>query len=264
MKNYSMRTLIFLLFLTVFSCLSFAQENDQNPDVQKAEAVLQKAVQKLGGDRYLQIKSSVGRGFYTQIGENASGVPSGFVDTIVFPDKERTEFKIGGVKRIQVNVGETGWIYDGFSKKLNDQTPDEVANFKQGIRTGIDHLLRGGWRKENARLEYVGRRAASLGKRNEVVKLIYPDGLSVEFEFAATDGLPAKSFYKRKSADGEDVVEETRYAQFLEVNGITAPFIIDFYRNGKQTSRVNYQTIEFNVAVADSLFAKPADPKKVK
>ena len=248
-----------LLFVVSLVCTSaFAQD-------EKAEAVLNKAVQRLGGDKYLQVRTSVGRGFFTQIGENASGVPSSFVDYIVFPDKERTEFKGSGVRSIQTNTGETGWIFDSAARTITDQTPEQVANFKQGIRTSLDNLLRGGWRREkNARLEYIGRRPASLGKRNEAVKLIYADGLTVEFEFAATDGTPAKLLYKRKSAEGEEIIEEDRFAQFIEVNGITAPFIIDHYRNGKQSSRINYQTLEFNIPIADSLFAKPENVKKIK
>jgi outer membrane lipoprotein-sorting protein len=60
------------------------------------------------------------------------------------------------------------------------------------------------------------------------------------------------------------VTEEDRYAQFVDVNGIKAPFIIDRYTNGKQNSRINYETIEFNKSVPDSVFAKPSSPKDVK
>jgi len=85
----------------------------------------------------------------------------------------------------------------------------------------------------------------------------------IEFEFA-DDGVPAKAVYKRTTADSEEVTEEDRYAQFVDVNGIKAPFIIDRYTNGKQNSRINYETIEFNKSVPDSVFAKPSSPKDVK
>ncbi|MDQ4121318.1 MAG: energy transducer TonB [Acidobacteriota bacterium] len=231
---------------------------------EKAEAIIQKAIQKLGGEKYLQVKTVVGRGNFNQIAENGAVSFSSFVDYIVFPDKERTEFKSSSLKTIQTNVGETGWYYDGTNKSINDQTPEQIAAFRQALRTSLDSLLRGYWRKENAKLEYVGRREASLGKRNEAVKLTYPDGFAVEYEFSAQDGTPAKILYKRKSVDGEETKEETRFAQFIEANGVLTPFILDFYRNGKQTGRANYSTIEFNTPIPDSLFAKPADAKKLK
>lgn len=262
-RNIASHTFV-LLFLLAFGAFPVFGQESNTPETQKAEAIIQKAVQKLGGDRYLQVKTQVGRGNFNQFAENGAVSFSSFMDTIVFPDKERTEFKSGGIKTIQTNGGDGGWYYDGTNKGLTDQTPEQIAAFRQSLRTSLDNLLRGFWRRENAKLEYIGRREASLGKRNDAVRLIYPDGFTVEFEFSAQDGSPAKILYKRKSADGEETKEETRFAQIIEVNGVFAPFILDFYRNGKLSGRANYSIIEFNTAVPDSFFAKPADIKKLK
>lgn len=273
-----MKLKFLLLFLAIatFQSVVYAQNTRQieiiskpHPFVpkfdEKAEAIVKKAIQRLGGERYLAVKTSVGRGNFTLMKENEATLPMPFIDYIVYPDKERTEFKSGGVRDIQTNVGDTGWLYNSANKSIKDQTPEQIADFKNGIRRSLDYFLRGEWRKEkDAKLEYVGRREASLGRRNEVVRLTYTDGTSIEFEFAATDGTPAKSIYKRRNVDGTETKEEDRYAQFIEVNGVLAPFIIDHYRDGKQTSRINYESIEFNVAVPEALFVKPTDPKKVK
>jgi hypothetical protein len=48
------------------------------------------------------------------------------------------------------------------------------------------------------------------------------------------------------------------------VAGVNAPFVIDHYRNGVQTSRINYEAYEFNKPLPDSLFAKPANIKAIK
>ena len=45
---------------------------------------------------------------------------------------------------------------------------------------------------------------------------------------------------------------------------VRIPFIVDHYRAGVQSSRVNYDAVEFNAQVPDSLFAKPADIKAIK
>jgi hypothetical protein len=232
---------------------------------EKSEAIVQKAIQRLGGERYLSVKTVTGRGNLTAMKEGESGVPSPFVDYIIYPDKERTEFKTEAGKTIQTNFGEGGWIADGAARIIKDQTPEQIADFKNSLRTSLDSFLRGGWRQDkDAKLEYVGRREAGLGKRNEVLRLTYGDGLTVEFEFAASDGTPAKASYKRKSSGGEETKEEDRFAQFVEIGGVSAPYIIDHYRDGKQTSRVNYESIEFNAAVPDTLFVKPKDAKKLK
>jgi hypothetical protein len=253
-----------LLFGFVLGISVSAQPLAANPNSAEAtEAVLQKAIQNLGGDLYLKVTSQVGRGRFSVMQQGAIVSFQTFVDVIVFPDKERTEFKGNGIKSIQTNVGGTGWTFDGDAEVIKNQGEKQIESFKRGIRTSLDNLLRGQWRND-AKLSYVGKRQASLGKRNEVVKLAYNDGLVVEFEFAAETGLPMKAIYTRTSAEGEEIKEEDRYAQFVDVGGIRAPFIIDRFTNGAQSSRINYESIEYNRPIPDSVFAKPSNPKELK
>lgn len=251
----------------IISGFSFGQssydEKDET-DVKKAEAVLQKAIKKLGGENYLNIKTQIGRGKFSVLRDGRLSTFQTFVDVIVYFDKERTEFKGGGVKNIQTNYGDSGWIYDSGAEIIKIQDEDQVNFFKRSIRSSLDYLLRGDWKKEGAVLEYGGKRPASLGKRNEVVKLVYKDGFTVEHEFSADDFLPMKSFYKRTNADGEEIVEENRYAQFITVQGVYTPFIIDHFTGKNHISRINYEEVEYNKTIPDSIFAKPDNPKKVK
>ncbi|HYE64490.1 MAG TPA: hypothetical protein VD966_02840 [Pyrinomonadaceae bacterium] len=277
------KSLFVAVSIVIFNCLAataaFAR-SDQAPARQaiqesaeaselpqaeeKIEQILRRAVEALGGSNYLNVRSVIGRGLFTQFKDGLPVVPAKFVDYLVYPDKERTEFRGGGLKIIQTNVGETGWLYDGATKTLKDMKPEQVEDFKRAMRTSVENLLRGWWRKEGAKLSYAGRREAGLARRNETVRLTYPDGFSVEFEFGARDGLPAKVIYKRKNAEDEEVTEEDRLAQFVNIGGVTAPFIIDHYRAGVQSSRINYESIEFNPSIPDSLFARPADAKALK
>jgi len=256
----TLRPIFLTIALVTLTGFSFGQTSSANG---QAEVVLQRAVKNLGGDKYLDVKSQIGRGRFSIFKDNVLISFQTFTDVIVFPDKERTEFKGGKSRTVQVNTGGSGWVFDGDAEKLRDQDEGQVLNFKQGIRTSLDNLLRGGWRNEGE-LSYVGKRAATLGKRNDVVKLTYKDGFAVEFEFTADDGLPVKAIYMRKNADGEDVKEEDRYAQFVDVGGVRTPFIIDRFTNGIASSRINYESVEFNKTIPDSWFAKPANPKEAK
>jgi hypothetical protein len=261
-----MKNFIFIIFQSVKLCLLicvftfFTYSQVQKTD-EKAEAVIKKAVEKLGGEKYLQVKSQIGRGKFSVIQDGAVVSFQSFVDILVFPDKERTEFK-GSAKTIQTNVGNTGWVYDGDAEMFKEQDAAQIDNFKRGIRTSLDNLLRGNWR-ESGSLSYIGKRAATLGKRNEVVKLVYADGLTVEFEFS-DEFMPVKALYKRTNSDGEEIKEEDRYAQFLDIQGIKTPFIVDRFTNGKQSSRINYETIEYNKSISDSIFTKPKSVKEAK
>ena len=266
------------LFLILFALLlpAYAQSSSDKPALaptpasspaneQKAQQIVERAVSALGGSSYLNVRSLSARGYFTQFQEGASGLPLSFVDYIIYPDRERTEFKGAGTRVIQTNTGDTGWLYDGQAKTLQDMTREQVEDFRFSMRTNIDYLLRGFWRKEGARLSYVGRREAGVGRRNETIRLTYTDGLAVEFEFGAQDGLPSKVLYKKKNkADGEEAIEEDRFAQFVTIEGVLMPFIIDHFRAGAQTSRINYQSVEINRTLADTLFARPANAKAVK
>lgn len=258
MRDFS-KFLLLISSILIFAFTAFAQNKTSD---EKAEAIVKKAVERLGGQKYLQAKTQISTGNFTLFVGGEPQQLSTFTDVMSFPDKERTEFKQSGAKNVQANSGDAGWLYDGTTKIIKEQSKLEVEDFRRGILTSLDNLLRGNWRGQ-AILTYAGKRQASVGKRNDVVRLIYADGLAVEFEFS-DDGFPAKSIYKRKSVNGEDITEEERYAQFVETGGIHAPFIIDHFINDAQRTRINYLTIEFNKPVSDAIFTKPKDAKELK
>jgi hypothetical protein len=258
-----------MIILVILSLL-LAQSPAPSVSVdEKSQQIMDRSVEALGGQKYLNIQTIFGKGFYTTFRDGVSQLPARFLDYISYPDRERTEFVGAGIRTIQTNVGDTGWMFDGAVKKISDQSPAQVEDFKRAMKTSVEHLLRGWWKKEGGKVTYVGRREAGLAKRNETIRLTYPDGFWIEYEFAAGDGMPAKIIYKRtrKDPDTGDLVETTeedRYMQFVVINGVKAPWIIDHFVNGSQTSRINYETVQYNQTFADSLFAKPDNVKSIK
>jgi hypothetical protein len=257
-----------LTAVAAVSCLAQADKPKSDTD-DKAEQIVQRAIKAVGGDRYLAVRTLIGKGFFTDYKDGVPGIPTKFVDYIAYPDRERTEFTGGGARLIQTNDRDKGWIYDGAALTLKDQTAGQLEDFRMAMRTSVENLLRAWWRKDGATLSYVGRREAGLARRNETVRLTYPDGLWIEYEFAASDGLPAKVLYQRKqkkadSDEKENISEEDRLFKPITNDGVVTPYVIDHYRNGVQTSRINYDSLELNKPIADSLFAKPANFKAVK
>src|SRR5215813_2747031 len=265
----------FKISLTIFTAilvcatLLFAQNEKSSTPDDKAEQILGKAIQAVGGNNFLKVQTVTGRGFFTEFKDGSPTVPNKFIDYIAYPDRERTEFTGGGARTIQANVADKGWLFDGAARTLKDQTAQQIDEFRFGMMTSMENVLRGWWKPKGAKLSYAGRREAGLGRRNETVKLTYPDGFWVEYEFAATDGTPAKVLYKRKlkNPDTDEVVEvaeEDRLFKHVSVDGVLTPFIIDHFRNGVQTSRINYESVEYNKPLPDTLFAKPANIKAIK
>jgi hypothetical protein len=236
---------------------------------EKAQQIIDRAIEALGGQKYLRVQSVIGKGFYTTYRDGVTQIPARFLDYIYYPDSERTEFTSDGIRTIQTNVGDTGWLFDGAVKKISDQSPAQVEDFKRSMKTSLEYVLRGNWKKDGGTVTYVGRREAGVGKRNEAIRLTDPNGFWVEYEFGARDGLPAKIIYKRmrKDPDSGDMVETTEEDQllkFIQVDGVTAPWVVDHFVNGKQTSRINYESVQYNQSFPNNLFAKPADVKSIK
>jgi hypothetical protein len=276
MISISTRLILFLMLPVMIGALpqtTLAQTSNTSakpllPE-EKTEAIINRAIEVVGGNNYLNAKTTIGRGFYTSFKEGVSQIPARFVDYIAYPDKERTEFTSAGIRVVQSNIGDKGWLYDGATKSLHDMKGVQIDDFKRAMRTSVENLLRGWWRKEGATLSYAGRREAGLAKRNETVRLTYPDGFWVEYEFGAKDGMPAKIIYKRTrikedSEEAEELTEEDHLAKFIAIDGVMAAFVIDHYINGIQSSRINYESIEFNRPLADSFFTKPENIKALK
>ena len=264
----TLKVLVLVLVICLGSFASSAQTSTPAVD-EKSKEIIDRAIKVLGGANYLNIQTAIGKGFYTGFKDGTAQIPSRFLDYLVYPDRERTEFTQFGIKTIQTNTGDTGWMFDGAVKKLSDQTPTQVAEFKRVMRTSFENLLRGWWQKEGGKVVYVGRREAGLAKRNETIRLTYPNGVWIEYEFGARDGFPAKILYKRirkdpDSGDEVETTEEDQILRYVENQGVNAPWVIDHFINGKQVTRINYESVQYNQKIDDALFAKPVDVKKIK
>src|ERR1041384_3294276 len=161
-----------VLLLTSALCGAQTVKPAANDD--KAEQVIQRALQTVGGERYPQVKTAIGRGLFTEYHDGVSGIPMKFIDYVSYPDKERTEFTGGGAKIINTNFPSGGWIYDGAALPLQDQTPAQLADFRIALRTSVENVLHGWWRSQGATLTYMGRREArSEEHTSELQSLAY-------------------------------------------------------------------------------------------
>ncbi len=235
------------------------------PDAAKAASILEAATSALGGPKYLAVKSQVSTGVFTSFVQGQRGAPVEFVDTFVFPDRNRTSFGRKKSLVVQANTGESGWKFDAQREVLAAQTAEEVAHYQRYIRSNLDNVLRGLWRLPDARLEYLGKSEHAPRQWSEGVALTYGDGLRVEMYFDTATHLPTLSRYFEGAESGAaGSAIETRYHVYLDYGGVLAPRTVDLYRDRMQTARVVYESVSFNVPVDDRVFVKPATAKDLK
>jgi len=260
----SAKSLVVLVLVAVSIILSSAnaQEQDDN-DPAKAAALVRAAVAARGGDVYMKIHSVVSRGQYTPYEKAVSGDPVAFVDYIVYPGRERTEFDKGDNKFIQTNSEISNWVYDAKQRMIRDQKEEQVSQFRQSARYDLDNLLRVAAQQTGVKLFYLGRREAWRNTFSEALRVDFTDGGSAILNFDPRSKLPLSTEYK-SVGEGGTASNEVRYYRWIEFSGINCPTFQDFYRDGKQTARVSFDTVSFNETLPDKLWVKPLSIKEVK
>ena len=242
------------------------RENPNDPkNVQRGAELIKQVVQARGGERFLNFNNIMSTGMYTPFQKGLSQLPIQFVDWIVYPDKERTEFGKGKKKnrRIQVNVGKTGWVYDGDAQTLKDQSDKQIEEHLEGLETDIDRLLRAAAKGDGVEVGFAGREETRPGERADALAIRLKSDRTAYLLLDSQTHLPISLSYE-KTEDGALVKQETRYNQYVDYDGVKFPNIVDFFRDNVQMGRVNYQLIKLNTQVTDELFAKPANVKAVK
>ncbi len=251
----------------VVAITAHAQKADPN-DPKNAELgaeLIKQAVQARGAERFLSFSSIMSAGQYTPFDKGLSQIPVPFVDWIVYPDKERTEFGKGKKKdrRIQVNVGKTGWVYDGEAETLKDQTDKQIQDHVEGLEFDIDRILRAAVKDSGIEVRFAGREETRPGERADMVAIKLKSDQTVYLVLDRQTHLPISLNYE-KAGDAGLVKHEIRYFQYVDYDGVKFPNIVDYYRDGLQASRINFQSIKLNTPVSDELFAKPASVKAIK
>ena len=254
--------------LTALAALQAPAQKADPKDPQNAERgaqLIRAAIEARGGARYLAFKSLTGTGQYTVFDKGTSTIPVPFTDCIIYPDKERTDFGKGKKKdrRIQVNTGSTGWVYDGEAQTLKEQNEAQAREFLEGLESDIDHLLRGGWQAEGVETRFFGREETRPGERADVVTIKLKSGRLVYLALDGHTHLPISLSYEQAHDKGVSK-NEVRFFQYVVYDGVKFPNIVDYYRDGVQVNRVNYESIKLDAPIADGLFVKPASAKEIK
>jgi outer membrane lipoprotein-sorting protein len=254
------------LALAIVSLRAPAFAEQKKDDPARAAAAMEAAIAALGGPKYLGVTSAIATGVYTPFVQGRAAFPLPFVDTFIYPDKNRTEFGKKKTRVVQSNAGDTGWKYDGARELLTAQEPEEIRQFQRFVRANLDNVLRKAWKEQGVTLRYLGRTEIAPRSWAEGVAVDYPDGLSVEIFFDPQTHLPRISRYREGAESGAagSLVETHYHDVYLDFGGVMAPRVVDLYRDNVQTARLIYEDIKFNAPVDAGVFRQPASAKDLK
>lgn len=220
----------------------------------KAKAILQQAIDALGGPVYLNVHDVTCEGRLSQFGH--SGELNGFehfVDYAQPPFKDRTE-NLPKRNIISVFNGDKGWELDRGG--VSEATITDLATFQEDTKKDIDNILRHRIHEAGMIFRYGGLDVVDY-KESDWVELVDSDNRTFRIAIARTDHLPVRKVVDTRNANTRMRNEEIEYySNYHPINGIQTPYQITRERNGIKVYQVFFDKYEYNTSIPDSLFTK--------
>ena len=218
----------------------------------KARALLDQAIEALGGDAYLRIQdvSQEGRTYSFHLG-NSTSAGLLFWRFYKYPDKDRIELtKQRDV--IEVFNGEKG--SEITFKGTRPMDTKELADYLRRREYALDAVLRKWLNEPGIALFYEGPTVADQ-KSVEQVTIMNTRDQAVTLYMDSTSHLPVKkSFSWRDPNDKQRNVEDEIYANYRPTEGIMTPFVVTRYYNGDMSNQRFITSAVYNKGLNDSKF----------
>lgn len=249
------RGLVFLILAVAVGSLA-GQEGAGPPTAGKAEEVLNRTLEALGGAKFLSVSDIVRRGRLYSFNRGELASPGErFVDYLKFPGKERLEMGKDG-KIVYLNDNDQGWELD--RQGIREMTPEQIENFQEGNRRDYEYLLRFRARGEKVEVYYLGREFAD-NRRVHVLELVDDRGDSYKLLVDARTYLPMQLHYRERDVLSGEWVDVTEYfGKFISVQGIKTPMQFTRERAGLRSLEVHFREVQYNSGLSDELFTRPS------
>jgi hypothetical protein len=252
--------------------------NDSD-NARKARAVLDQAVQSLGGQPYLTYENRKEEGRYYPLYHgrtNSTGIPYNYY--VEYPERDRFEVihtkdifliegQVGNVKVknkfdiVQIFNGDKG--YETTYKGTSAIEPLDLENHIRRRQHSLEWVFRKWIRDPNVAWFYEGPKVVD-GKETEGVTLLNSQNDSVSVYLDQNTHFPIKISYSwRDPKDKQKNVEDEIYDNYKLVQGIWTPHSVTRYYNGETSQQRFINTASYNQQLPDSMFeaAVTYDPK---
>lgn len=221
-------------------------------NARKAKALVEQAIQALGGQTYLNIRDreQQGRGYGFHHGR-PSGGGAVFWSFAQFPDKERVE--ITKERDIaELYVGNKGYeiTYKG-ARPIDEK---DLTDYLRRRQFSLDMVLRTWVNDPGVAFLYEGNAIAAQHPALQVT-LINSKNEAVTLYFDVDSHLPVKkSFTWRDPVDKQKNIEEEIYENYRQVQGVMAPYNITRFFNGDMAGERFLNSVTINRGLDQSMF----------
>jgi hypothetical protein len=268
-----------LLLILLWSALGWTQAAAPKPaanlndsdNAHKARALLDQAIQALGGQAYLtyQNKGEQGRYYPLYHGRtNSVGIPYNYY--LEYPDKDRFEvihlrayhFLIFDVNNVQLkDKSDLVVIHNGLKgyettyKGTAAQDPEDLANYLRRRQHSLEWVFRK-WSTDPGVALFSDGVAVVDAKAADQVSLLNSQNDAVTVYLDQNTHLPIKtSFSWRDPTDKQKNLEEEIYDLYKPVDGIMTPHSVTRNFNGEMSMQRFINTVRYNLQLPESTFA---------
>jgi hypothetical protein len=221
-------------------------------NARKARAVLDRMVQALGGQAYLNIRdiSQQGRTYSFYHGQPNS-VGTLFWRFYRYPDKERIELTKQRDVAFVYN-GEKGYEITYKGTALEDEKT--LTDYVRRRKHSLDWVIRKWLNEPGQALFYEGSTVAEE-RPAEQVTILNAKNDSVTLYVGTDNHLPIKKSYSwRDPMDKLRSTEDEVYDGYRNVQGIMTPFSVTRFLNGEMSNQRFLNSVSYNTGLNDSLF----------
>jgi hypothetical protein len=259
----TLTTLLTLLALAVPPATRTQSGTDQEAkNAQQARQALERMVQALGGQAWLDLKNQVREGYIAAFFHNQPnpGTTQSW-EYHEWPDHDRIEFtKHRDV--VQFCVGREGWEVTYRGKKPMEK--DSLDDFLRRRDHSIETIVKVWLKDPNTILLYEGQHMASRHMAEQVT-LISAKNESVTILMDTSSHLPLRrSFewrdpvYKDKNVDAEE------YDNYHTVDGLPTPLSITRFKNDEMVRQYYVSKVQFNQQLPADFWDVNTAEKRIK
>ncbi len=216
-------------------------------DAKAAEDLVNRTIEALGGDRYMNQKSQVLKGTGTLTPAPGQSFPiTEIKDYRVYPNKARTDISAAGFLIRNGFNGDVGW-QDRPGAGLVDSTAQAKLTLNYGL--AILRRFRAGGVTARPLAD-----AEVDGKAVKAFALADAEGHDTTFYVDATTFLPVKLTFTLPQGDFANV-----FADYKDFSGVKVPTTQELWIQGNRIISTTYTDVQVNTDVDPALFEKPAN-----
>jgi hypothetical protein len=233
-----------------------AQDADQlMPDASatKAKAILQQAIDALGGAAYVNLHNSDCSGRFAQF--QHSGEIGGYIQVREYremPDKIRVEYDPKALI-IDLYAGDKGWTLD--RSGVSEVPAADIADYQEQLKMQMGNVLRNRMNETGLFFRYGGSDVVDLKEADWVE--IGDQGRTLRIAIGRSDHLPIRTVLTlRDPKTGEKTERSTYYTTYHLIDGIQTPFRESRFLNGRQVYQMFLDSCSYNVGLSADFFTR--------